>query len=168
MGGFESLPSAFGWSLVIVLGLCVGSFLNVVVHRLPQGESLLRPGSHCPACATPLRARDNVPVCGPTYLHDDNSGKGEKSVTFEVNVPKPGDYRVNFLYVANPNRSTKTPVTVSLGDIEKEIVVNQRESDGIGQSLGTYRIADAVTVTVSNHETDGFVVVDGVQLLPKQ
>ena len=68
MGGFESLPSAFGWSLVIVLGLCVGSFLNVVVHRLPQGESLLRPGSHCPACAPPLRARDNVPVLSWLWL----------------------------------------------------------------------------------------------------
>jgi len=109
-----------------------------------------------------------APVCGPTYLHDGNNGKGEKTVTFEVRVPKPGDYQVNFLYVANPNRSTTTRVTVSLGDVKKEIVVNQRESDGIGKSLGTYRIADAVTVTVSNHETDGFVVVDGVQLLPKQ
>ena len=75
---------------------------------------------------------------------------------------------MNFLYVANGNRSTKTRVTVSLGDIKKEIVVNQRESDGIGKSLGTYRIADAVTIMVSNHESDGFVVVDGVQLLPKQ
>ena len=87
---------------------------------------------------------------------------------FEVKVPKPGDYQVNFLYVANPNRSTKTLVTVSLGDVRKEIVVNQRESDGIGKSLGAYRIADTVTIRVSNHETDGFVVVDGVQLLPKQ
>jgi len=109
-----------------------------------------------------------APVCGPGYLHDGNSGKGEKTVTFEVKVPQPGDYQVNFLYVANPNRSTKTPVTVSLGNVKKEIVVNQRESDGIGKSLGAYRIADAVTVTVSNHETDGFVVVDGVQLLSKR
>ena len=107
-----------------------------------------------------------APVCGATYLHDGNSGKGEKTVTFEVKVPNPGDYHVNLLYVANPNRSTTTRVTVSLGDVKKEIVVNQRQSDGIGKSLGAYRIADAVTVTVSNRETDGFVVVDGVQLLP--
>lgn len=109
-----------------------------------------------------------VPVCGPTYLHDGNSGKGEKTVIFEVKVPKPGDYQVNFLYVANANRSTKTRVTVALGDVRKEIIVNQRKSDGVGKSLGTYRIADAVTVGVSNRDTDGFVVVDGVQLLPKQ
>jgi leader peptidase (prepilin peptidase)/N-methyltransferase len=44
------------------LGLLVGSFLNVVIHRLPRGESLAWPGSRCPACGTPIRWRDNVPV----------------------------------------------------------------------------------------------------------
>jgi leader peptidase (prepilin peptidase)/N-methyltransferase len=43
-------------------GLLVGSFLNVVAHRLPRGESLVRPRSRCPECATQLRAIDNVPV----------------------------------------------------------------------------------------------------------
>jgi leader peptidase (prepilin peptidase)/N-methyltransferase len=45
-----------------LLGLVVGSFLNVVVHRLPQGESLSRPSSRCPQCKTPIRWRDNIPV----------------------------------------------------------------------------------------------------------
>ncbi len=45
-----------------VLGLLVGSFLNVVVWRVPRGESILRPPSHCRACAAPVRPRDNVPV----------------------------------------------------------------------------------------------------------
>ena len=43
-------------------GLLIGSFLNVVAHRLPRGESLLRPRSRCPECQTQLRAIDNVPV----------------------------------------------------------------------------------------------------------
>ncbi|GAA3384549.1 prepilin peptidase [Cryptosporangium minutisporangium] len=47
-----------------VLGLAVGSFLNVVVHRVPRDESLLRPASHCPACEAPIRHRHNVPVVG--------------------------------------------------------------------------------------------------------
>lgn len=68
MGAFESLPPAWVWSAVALLGLCVGSFLNVVVHRLPRGESLLRPGSHCPSCRTPLRARDNVPLFAWLWL----------------------------------------------------------------------------------------------------
>jgi leader peptidase (prepilin peptidase) / N-methyltransferase len=45
-----------------VLGAAVGSFLNVVVYRLPRGESLVSPGSRCPSCGTALRPYDNVPV----------------------------------------------------------------------------------------------------------
>ena len=45
-----------------VLGLLVGSFLNVVVHRVPLGESVVRPASRCPGCRTEIRRRDNVPV----------------------------------------------------------------------------------------------------------
>jgi leader peptidase (prepilin peptidase)/N-methyltransferase len=50
--------------LVVVgaLGLVVGSFLNVVIHRVPRGESLVRPGSRCPSCGVAVRARHNVPV----------------------------------------------------------------------------------------------------------
>lgn len=43
-------------------GLLVGSFLNVVAWRMPRGESLLLPGSHCPGCEHPVRPYDNVPV----------------------------------------------------------------------------------------------------------
>ena len=45
-----------------LLGALVGSFVNVVVHRLPRGEALAVPGSHCPACSQPVSPRDNVPI----------------------------------------------------------------------------------------------------------
>ena len=45
-----------------VLGLAIGSFLNVVIHRLPLGQSLSRPRSRCPGCEGQLRSRDNLPV----------------------------------------------------------------------------------------------------------
>jgi leader peptidase (prepilin peptidase) / N-methyltransferase len=45
-----------------VLGLLIGSFLNVVVYRLPRGESIVRPGSRCSSCGTPIAPRDNVPL----------------------------------------------------------------------------------------------------------
>lgn len=48
--------------VVAVLGLVIGSFLNVVIHRVPAAASLARPGSHCPSCDHPIRARHNVPV----------------------------------------------------------------------------------------------------------
>lgn len=43
-------------------GLLVGSFLNVVVHRVPRGASVVKPRSACPACGAVIRPRDNVPV----------------------------------------------------------------------------------------------------------
>ena len=43
-------------------GLIIGSFLNVVIYRLPRDESLTHPRSRCPSCATQLRAVDNIPV----------------------------------------------------------------------------------------------------------
>jgi leader peptidase (prepilin peptidase)/N-methyltransferase len=45
-----------------LIGLCVGSFLNVVIYRVPRRESVIRPRSHCPACDSPIADRDNVPV----------------------------------------------------------------------------------------------------------
>jgi leader peptidase (prepilin peptidase)/N-methyltransferase len=51
-----------GYLSVALVGLVVGSFLNVVVWRVPRGESVVRPPSHCPACDSPVRPRDNVPV----------------------------------------------------------------------------------------------------------
>ena len=48
--------------LIGVGGLLVGSFLNVVIHRLPRGESLMRPASRCPSCGAAVKPYDNVPV----------------------------------------------------------------------------------------------------------
>ncbi|WP_236048212.1 prepilin peptidase [Paractinoplanes ovalisporus] len=50
--------------VVAVLGLAVGSFLNVVIYRIPRDESLVHPGSHCPACGHAVRHRHNIPVFG--------------------------------------------------------------------------------------------------------
>ncbi|MFD7032532.1 prepilin peptidase [Streptomyces sp. NPDC059917] len=49
-------------AIIGLLGLAVGSFLNVAVSRVPAGRSVVRPRSACPACATPIAARDNIPV----------------------------------------------------------------------------------------------------------
>jgi leader peptidase (prepilin peptidase)/N-methyltransferase len=53
------------WGTVILLaalGLVIGSFLNVCIHRLPLGQSIVRPGSRCPGCGSSLRWFDNIPV----------------------------------------------------------------------------------------------------------
>ena len=51
-------------ALAAILGLAVGSFLNVVIYRVPRHESVVSPGSHCPDCNQPVRGRHNVPVIG--------------------------------------------------------------------------------------------------------
>ena len=53
---------AFVAATSAVLGLAVGSFLNVVIHRVPRKESVVRPRSRCPGCGTELANRDNIPV----------------------------------------------------------------------------------------------------------
>lgn len=51
-----------GAAIAAALGLAIGSFLNVVIYRVPRGLSVARPGSFCPTCGTPVRGYDNVPV----------------------------------------------------------------------------------------------------------
>ncbi|MBD2329957.1 A24 family peptidase [Alkalinema sp. FACHB-956] len=52
------------FAFVLFLGASIGSFLNVVIYRLPAGLSLIHPPSRCPHCLTPLRKRENLPVIG--------------------------------------------------------------------------------------------------------
>jgi leader peptidase (prepilin peptidase)/N-methyltransferase len=53
---------AVGVALIGVLGALIGSFLNVVIHRVPAGESIVSPGSRCPSCGRDIAPWDNVPV----------------------------------------------------------------------------------------------------------
>jgi leader peptidase (prepilin peptidase)/N-methyltransferase len=57
-----------GLLFAFALGLVVGSFLNVVIHRLPRGESVVRPRSRCPACRAPIAAWHNVPLLSYVWL----------------------------------------------------------------------------------------------------
>jgi leader peptidase (prepilin peptidase)/N-methyltransferase len=51
-----------------VMGLLVGSFLNVVIHRVPLGESVVSPPSHCPGCDTAIKPWDNLPILSFLWL----------------------------------------------------------------------------------------------------
>ena len=61
---------------LFVIGACVGSFLNVVVHRLPRGESIVRPGSRCPSCGRPVPPLENIPIAGFLWLRGKCAGCG--------------------------------------------------------------------------------------------
>jgi leader peptidase (prepilin peptidase)/N-methyltransferase len=58
----EDLPGPLVYGYALLLGLFGGSFLNVVIHRLPREMSIVRPASHCPACGAKVRFFDNIPV----------------------------------------------------------------------------------------------------------
>jgi len=62
------LPFAFYAVAALVFGLLVGSFLNVVIYRIPRGESIVYPGSHCGACGAPVRPYDNIPLVSYALL----------------------------------------------------------------------------------------------------
>lgn len=58
------IPVWVSATLLGILGLAIGSFLNVVIHRVPAGESIVRPPSACPNCGHAIRNRHNIPVLG--------------------------------------------------------------------------------------------------------
>jgi leader peptidase (prepilin peptidase)/N-methyltransferase len=64
----ETTLATIANSIVFVLGACIGSFLNVVVYRIPAGLSLIHPPSRCPHCFHPLGKTENVPVLGWLWL----------------------------------------------------------------------------------------------------
>ena len=55
-------------AICVVFGLLIGSFLNVVAWRVPRAESIVTPGSRCPACGADIRPIDNVPVVSWLFL----------------------------------------------------------------------------------------------------
>jgi leader peptidase (prepilin peptidase)/N-methyltransferase len=59
---------AYELAILVLLGLAVGSFLNVCIHRLPRGQSLNTPPSRCPSCEYRLRWSDNIPVLSYVFL----------------------------------------------------------------------------------------------------
>ena len=64
----EHIPPYFFGIAVFIFGLLIGSFLNVVIYRLPLGESIVFPSSHCPACGTAINWYDNIPVISYAIL----------------------------------------------------------------------------------------------------
>jgi hypothetical protein len=113
------------------------------------------------------------PYVGIGYLHDQNAGKGEKSVTFTADLPRDGLYEVRLAHCYNVRRATNTPVTVHHAGGETTIRVNQQETPEHGRlfrSLGTFRFraGRAGWVRIANEGTDGkYVIADAVQWLPR-
>ena len=107
---------------------------------------------------------------GAGYAHDGNEAKGTKKLRFEIPLPKPGKYEARLAYTPNPNRATNVPVTVEHSGGTASVKVNERKAPDVEKVfvlLGTYEFGAKAVVEVSNADTDGFVVVDAIQLVEK-
>ncbi len=62
------LPPVVLSAFVVIFGLLIGSFLNVVIHRLPLEQSIVKPGSHCPKCGNAVRWYQNIPLLSYLFL----------------------------------------------------------------------------------------------------
>jgi leader peptidase (prepilin peptidase)/N-methyltransferase len=70
------MPSPVAWVGVAALGLIIGSFLNVCIHRLPRRESIVHPRSRCPDCGGLIRWYDNIPLLSYAFLRGRCRGCG--------------------------------------------------------------------------------------------
>lgn len=106
---------------------------------------------------------------GAGYLHDGNERKGRKSIRFRPPLPEPGDYEVRLAYTPAANRAANTPITIQTIDGPVTLRIDQREEpegEGLFHSLGIFPLGDDASITIATGDTEGYVVVDAVQLLP--
>lgn len=109
---------------------------------------------------------------GEGYLHDDNAGKGEKTITFTPQIPESGVYELRLAYAHANARANNIRVTILHADGEDAVFVDQSEVppiEGRFVSLGKFRFEKdgAGYVLISNDGTKGYVTVDALQFLPQ-
>lgn len=108
---------------------------------------------------------------GPGYLHDGNTDKGRISISFTPDLPRGGDYEVILIASPDANRASNAPLTLTVEGREPVTLrLNLKETAGNGfRSLGRFPLpaGKKTTVTLSNEGTDGYVIADGIQFLPR-
>lgn len=108
---------------------------------------------------------------GDGYLHDGDTEKGSKSLVFETVIKVAGSYEICVGYTANQNRASNVPVNVAANDKAETFQVNQQKNPSyhsLFQPVSKLKLAagDKVTIKISNDDTNGHVVVDGVWFKP--
>ncbi len=123
------------------------------------------------------RSTNFKPHIGSGYLFcgekgSQSTGAGQATATFRFNVPKSGEYQVLMAYSAHETRASNVPVKINNGSRAKEFTVDQTQPLPAGQYfklIGNVHLESEVetTITISDKQTTGFVIVDALQLLPK-
>ena len=100
------------------------------------------------------------------YRHDNNASNGGAIAVFTATLPEPGEYEVQIAWSPNANRATNVPVDIKHEGGIAKTTVNQRRKprvDGLFGSVGRYRFGSTGTVTISNTDTAGHVIIDAVR-----
>lgn len=100
---------------------------------------------------------------GTSYFHDNNAGKGNKSVIYEVSLN--GTYEVFGWWYAFENRASNTPFAIKHINGTTTVTKNQRQNDARWVSLGTYTFDGAGSVKISNTNTNGHVIADAIKFV---
>jgi hypothetical protein len=109
----------------------------------------------------------NAGFWGLNYIHDQNSGKGSKWVTFTATLPTNGTYEVGAWWVPASNRANNVPYDVVHAGGTNRIFVNQiNANNGWYKLLTTNFNAGSASITIRNDNTTGYVVADAVRWLP--
>ncbi|MBM3784596.1 MAG: FAD-dependent oxidoreductase [Acidobacteria bacterium] len=104
-------------------------------------------------------SRASAPILGQWYYHDSNTRDGQSTAEFIAGLPHAGKYRVRLLYPPHENRASNALVRIAGRDVR----VNQKKA---AEWLGPFELPRQARVLISNAGADGFVVVDGLQLVP--
>ncbi|MFW6169803.1 MAG: FAD-dependent oxidoreductase [Planctomycetota bacterium] len=110
---------------------------------------------------------------GAGYVHDNNEWKGEKLLRFRPRVEQAGRYEVRLAFTAFTNRASNVPVSVKTPRKKKTMRIDQRKTppiDDLFLSLGSFELSpnDNPVIEISNAGTDGYVVVDCLQIIPER
>jgi hypothetical protein len=112
-----------------------------------------------------------APFVGAGYRHDGDAAKGRQTARFVFQITSAGQYDVRISWTPNPNRATNVPVKIEYSGGSTTVHVNQRSKPNSGAFgvVGTYSLGTGeTTVEIGNESTDGYVVIDAVQLIPKK
>ena len=107
---------------------------------------------------------------GTRYLHDDKTGKGDKSIRYDFKVPRTGRYEVRLSYTHSTSRATKVPVTLETAKGAKIATVNQQTKPPLPHGFVSLGVFDfdakkTASVVISNRGTVGHVIADAVHVI---
>jgi hypothetical protein len=117
------------------------------------------------------RSTNFKPHVGTGYLHDEQRSDGKSRAVFRFKAPADGEFELRMAYSAHETRTTRLPVTIVGGGSEHRFTVDQTQPMPAGEAfreVGRIRLRLGMdyTITVTNQDTKGFVILDAFQLLP--